>query len=175
MDPEMMRVAQEQMSRMSPADLAAMQQQLMSNPSLLRFASESIKNLSADDIRRAGRQLNQTRPEEMLDMSRKLAGASPDELAAMKVQAEQRISHVYAEAAAKYRLAKDNLKNVPSQDAQSLQTECVDEVSEVLAYDPSNVKAYYRRGQAYRELGNLEAAVADMRKAHELSPDEVRF
>uniref|UniRef100_A0A0D9W557 Uncharacterized protein n=1 Tax=Leersia perrieri TaxID=77586 RepID=A0A0D9W557_9ORYZ len=45
--------------------------------------------------------------------------------------------------------------------------ECVDEGCEGLGYDPSNVKAYYRRGK-----GNLEAAVGDLRKAHELSPNE---
>uniref|UniRef100_A0A0D9W554 Uncharacterized protein n=1 Tax=Leersia perrieri TaxID=77586 RepID=A0A0D9W554_9ORYZ len=126
----------------------------------------------------------------------------------MKVQAEQRMVYVvttskslknqgndlfkdgkYTEAAAKYRLAVDNLKSVPSKDAQNLQKtcsvnlmacylkigrfgECVAEGCEVLGYDPSNVKTYYRRGQAYREMGNLEAAMSDLRKAHELSPDE---
>ncbi|KAF0909342.1 hypothetical protein E2562_035504 [Oryza meyeriana var. granulata] len=208
MDPEMMRLAQEQMSKMSPGDLARMQQQLLSNPNLVKLASESMKNMRADDFRRAAQQLNQTRPDEMLDMAEKLANANPEEVAAMKVQAEQQMSYVisgakmlkqqgnelhkreqYAEAAAKYKLAKDNLKNIPSQAAHSLQLvctlnlmacylktrnfeECINEGSEVLTYDSSNVKAYYRRGQAYKELGNLEAAVVDLSKAHELSPDD---
>uniref|UniRef100_A0A0D9W579 Uncharacterized protein n=1 Tax=Leersia perrieri TaxID=77586 RepID=A0A0D9W579_9ORYZ len=176
MSPEMMRVAQEQMSQMSPSALAAMQQQIMSNPNLIKLATDTISTLSPDGIRRAADQLNQTRPNEMLDMAKKLAASSPDEVATMKVQAEQWMAYVvtnskslknqgndlfkagkYTEAAAKYRLAVDNLKRA----------RC-----EVLGYDPSNVKAYYRRGQVHREMGNLEAAVSDLRKAHELSPDE---
>uniref|UniRef100_A0A0D9WVR0 Uncharacterized protein n=1 Tax=Leersia perrieri TaxID=77586 RepID=A0A0D9WVR0_9ORYZ len=208
MDPEMMRLAQEQMSKMSPAELARIQQQLLSNPNLVKLASESMKNMRADDFRRAAQQLNQTRPDEMLDMAEKLANANPDEVAAMKVQADQQMSYVisgakmlkqqgnelhkreqYSEAAAKYKLAKDNLKNIPSQAAYSLQLvctlnlmacylktrnfeECINEGSEVLTYDASNVKAYYRRGQAYKELGKLEEAVGDLSKAHELSPDD---
>uniref|UniRef100_A0A0E0KQW9 Uncharacterized protein n=1 Tax=Oryza punctata TaxID=4537 RepID=A0A0E0KQW9_ORYPU len=199
MDPEMMRVAQEQMSRMSPI--------ILLRP-CLRFATESIKNLIPDDIRRAGEQMNRTNTEDMLDMSRKLAGANPEELAAMKVQAEQRMSYVvssakapknqgnelfklarHADAAAKYALAVDNLGSLPSREARSLQVvcgvnlmachfkigrlaECVEQGFEVLGYDPGNVKAYYRRGQAYKELGKMEAAVADLRRAHELSPEE---
>uniref|UniRef100_A0ACD5UPI7 Uncharacterized protein n=1 Tax=Avena sativa TaxID=4498 RepID=A0ACD5UPI7_AVESA len=208
MDPEMMRLAQEQMRRMSPDDLARMQQQMMANPDLIKLASESMKNMRPEDFKRAAQQLNQTKPEEMLNMTEKIANTKPEEFAAMKAQADAQMSYVlsgakmlkqqgnelhsrgqYTDAAAKYKLAKDNVKNIPSAAGQTLQLqcalnlmscylksakfeECVNEGSEVLTYDSNNVKAYYRRGQAYKELGNLEAAVADLSKAHEISPED---
>ncbi|KAM3297257.1 hypothetical protein ACQJBY_039232 [Aegilops geniculata] len=212
MNPEMMRLAEEQMRRMSPDDLARMQRQLASNPDLVKLASESMRNMTPQDLKLAAQQLNQTSPEEMLSMAEKLATAKPEEFAAMKAQADAQISHAvsgakalkqqgnelhgrgrYAEAAAKYDLAKDSLKNVPSAAAHALRVQCslnlmscylksgrfedcVNEGSEVLlGCDGSSnvvVKAYYRRGQAYRGLGNLQAAVADLSKAHEISPED---
>ncbi|XP_037452907.1 outer envelope protein 61-like [Triticum dicoccoides] len=212
MNPEMMRLAEEQMRRMSPDDLARMQGQLASNPDLVKLASESMINMTPHDFKIASQQLNQTSPEEMLSMAEKIATAKPEEFAAMKAQADAQISHAisgakalkqqgnelhghgrYAEAAAKYDLAKDSLKNVPSVAAHTLRVQCslnlmscylksgrfedcVNGGSEVLlcSDDSSNdiVKAYYRRGQAYRGLGNLQAAVADLSKAHEISPDD---
>jgi tetratricopeptide (TPR) repeat protein len=208
MNPEMMRLAQEQMGRMSPGDLTRMQQQVMSNPDLLKLASESMKNMRTEDFKRAAHQLNQTKPEEILRMTEDIANAKPDQFAAMKAQADAQMSYAisgakmlkqqgnelhgrgqYADAAAKYKLAMDNLKNVPSAAGQTLQLqctlnlmscylkskkfeECVNEGSEILSSHSGNVKAYYRRGQAYKELGNLEAAVADLSRAHEISPDD---
>ncbi|KAK3124492.1 hypothetical protein QOZ80_7BG0587360 [Eleusine coracana subsp. coracana] len=208
MDPEMLRLAQEQMSRMSPDDLARMQQQLMSNPDLIKLASESMKNMKPEDLRRAAQQLNQARPEDMRNMTEKIANTTPEEFAAMKAQADAQISYAisgakmlkkqgneffnreqYSDAAAKYKLAKDNLKSIPSSAANTVQLqctlnlmacylkigkfdECISEGSEVLTYDSNNVKAYYRRGQAYKELGQLEAAVADLSKAHEICPED---
>ncbi|KAM0871923.1 hypothetical protein ACQ4PT_039060 [Festuca glaucescens] len=208
MDPELMRLAQEQMSRMSPADIARMQQQVTSNPDLVKQATESMKNMRIEDFKRAAHQLNQTTPEELRRVTENIASAKPEEFAATKAQADAQMSYAisgakmlkqkgnqlhsrgqYADAAAEYKLAKDNMKNVPSAAGQTLQLqcalnlmscylksakfeECVIEGSEVLTYDAGNVKAYYRRGQAYKELGNLEAAVADLSKAHEISPED---
>lgn len=46
--------------------------------------------------------------------------------------------------------------------------------SEAIRFDPSNSKAYFRRGQANISLQNYEEAIADLAKAKSLVPDNKR-
>ncbi|KAJ3158383.1 hypothetical protein HDU86_002849 [Geranomyces michiganensis] len=55
---------------------------------------------------------------------------------------------------------------------QSRPEKCIELTAKVLALDPKNAKALFRRGQANSDLKNVDAAYADLLKAAELAPQD---
>ncbi|KAJ3020166.1 Tetratricopeptide repeat protein 9A [Thoreauomyces humboldtii] len=55
---------------------------------------------------------------------------------------------------------------------QSKFDKCISTCTKIIALDPANPKAHYRRGLSYLALNNADAALSDQKKAAELAPQD---
>lgn len=98
--------------------------QMMSNPDLMKMATESMKDMNPEDLKQAAEQLKRTRPEEMAQIGEKMASASPEEIAAMRAQADARFAYQINAAQVLKKQAKNNLKEIPSSKGRALLLAC---------------------------------------------------
>ncbi|PSC71444.1 outer envelope 61-like [Micractinium conductrix] len=198
MNPDMMRMATEMMSKMTPEQIAAMQRQ--------------AANMPPDMMQQAMAMAQNATPEQIAQMRAAAASVTPDVLAAQAgaaassmgaqqpqqglggaaaLKAEGNRLHgakQWRAAAEKYERALQSIEGDTSPQARELRTSChsnlascflqladwqrcVEQCGTVLAGDANNRKALYRRGQALCSLGCYAAAVEDLQQAVTLSPE----
>ncbi len=173
MDPSMMQNAMNMMNTMSPDQrrAAAAQAASMDPDAMLRQAA-AARGTSAPSSGLSATQKYQ------------LDGATRIKEEGNKLHGLKQ----YKQASDKYNSALTNVTSLPGAEAAALRTSChsnlascylqlnqwdacVRECDAVIATDSSNRKALYRRGQAYCSLGRADAAVKDLKRALELSPE----
>jgi tetratricopeptide (TPR) repeat protein len=184
MKPEQIQALQSQMANMDPATMQAQ----------MRAAQQMMGNMSPEQMRdqmsQATAQINNLTPEQLAQQTKaaqaQLASQASYVVAgATALKEEGNTLHregKYAEAAAKYQAAKKGIEGDDSPAAVQLRQSCclnlascylksgkhslvVRESGIVAKADPTNLKALYRRGQAYAAMGRLSQAKADLAAA----------
>ena len=199
LDPEMMKVAMEQMRNMTPEQMQQMKEQVSNmSPEAMQNAMNMMKNTNPEDMRRQMRNTQMpTDPnvlkEQMSAFEQQSKAQSNYKYnASLTLKQEGNsffVAGKYGEASEKYTRAVENLKGLSTDPAKALlktcylnnaacclhlkQYEvCITQCSEVMKTETSNLKAFYRRGQAYFHTNKHEEAVKDLKRALEISPQD---
>ncbi|GAX77330.1 hypothetical protein CEUSTIGMA_g4776.t1 [Chlamydomonas eustigma] len=203
MDPKAAAIAMEQMKKMSPEQMQEMMRMAQMNPDMMRQAMNQMNNMRPDDWARASEHISNMSASDLqrqaAQAQQQLHGQQQYVLNASKqLKAEGNALHnsgKYKAAAEKYERAKENVKSFESTEAVELQrscmlnlsscylnlkeySKCIQECSQVLDGDRDNLKALYRRGQAYLSLSKWGDSASDLERAVRLSnhdPDQQRL
>ena len=186
------------MANMTPEQMEQMQRMAGSmGMAMPPGAAEAMKNMTADDMRRAAGEMGNMTPEQMKAQYEQAQGQAKAS-AMYKYGASEKLKSEgnklvgegkHAEAIEKYARVKANLSEDGSAEAKTLRVSCLlnsalcfnkignhgDAISEcaaALELEPRSLKAYYRRGQALVAMGDLERGVDDLMRANKLSPGD---
>ncbi|KAK9908394.1 hypothetical protein WJX75_007224 [Coccomyxa subellipsoidea] len=198
MNPEMMKMAMDTMSSLTPAQMADMQRQMAAMPpGFLQQQMEAMKGMNPDFLQQqmaAANGMNPAAMEQQMKNAAAMARQQEEYQVRASIQLKEEGNRLFSvqkttEAIEKYLRAKSNLSGHTSHSAIDIRSKCmlnlascylrlnnynacISECSEVLKTDPSNMKALYRRGQAHLALRSRAAAAADLRRALERAPEQ---
>ena len=193
----MIKMATEMMSKMSPQQMAQMQQQAANmDPAAMQQAMSMLNGMTPEQRRTVTQQAGSLGPDAVMqgvNTATSQASAHQKYLldGSTRLKTDGNRLHglkQFQEAAEKYKQAVANLTAQTSTEATTLRTscqsnlascylqlkqwkECVEACNAVLESDVSNRKALYRRGQAFVALGQGDEAVRDLSRAIDLSPE----
>lgn len=199
MDPRAAEVAMEQMRKMSPEQMQEMMRTAQMNPAMMQQAMNQMKNMRTEDWDRAKEQIGKMSPSEMqaqaASANQYLSGQQQYALNASKqLKDEGNTLHnagQYRAAAEKYERAHANLQDTASPEGLELRRscllnlsscylnlreyeKCVEKCNLVLAADSNNLKALYRRGQAYMGKQHWQYAASDLERSVRLSTHDAQ-
>ena len=166
-------------------------------PGMPPGGAEQLKNMTADDIKRASEEMSKMSPDQFknqMNTAMNQQKAQQDYAMSGSEQLKKDGNKLvgegkYNDAIEKYMRVKNNLQDNASPAARSLRVSCmlnmslcfnktnrhnsaISECTEVLKMDGKSLKAYYRRGQAHAAKQDFAAAVADLRRAVKLAPGD---
>jgi tetratricopeptide (TPR) repeat protein len=177
MDPSMMSAATEMFAKMTPEQRAQMQEQASKlDPAQIQQAMNAMKSMTPEQRAQMENMARNSTPEDVLKRS---AAATDSRSEALKAEGNALFKQgKFPEASAKYLEAiqfstvndhsvlKSCHLNLSSCSLQLGEFEsCVTHCNSVLEIDSMNMKAYYRRGQAYMGMKMQSPAVDDLEKA----------
>jgi len=195
--PEMMEQAQRMMANMSPEQMASMAEMASKmdpsmmpkgmpkvSPQQFQEAQEKMKGMSKDEIKSSFKQARSAMSSENSSVLQAVAAIKEQGNALFK-------SGDYTRAVSKYQEAITELDNTnpvltTQEPGISILANiafchmklkewplCISVASRVISADPSNIKALYRRGVAYRHMNKITLSLRDLRQAAKISPADV--